>query len=169
MKKLLILTLFIIPFTSFTQTKIGYKFGFASTGINYTAPNTILTYKNGIGFHAGFFLDIMAGDDFFLQPTVQFVKHTAIAETKTSSISATDYYIDTPFNMVFKFYGFQLGGGPKWSFATSNGETRFGLNALAGYSLSERTSIQINYSFDLNKEYFNKKSLGISLLGTFGK
>lgn len=170
MKKSFIIVLFLLSFTSFSQTKIGYKVGVASTGTSYSTYATTLTYKNGLGFHAGFFLDIMAGDDFFLQPTVQFVTHTSTAETKISNISITESYIYAPLNMVFKFNGFELGGGPQWNFAISNGETRFGLNALIGHSLSERASLQIHYSFDFNKNFYaNKNSLGISLLGTFGK
>jgi hypothetical protein len=72
--------------------------------------------------------------------------------------------------MVFKFDGFQLGFGPQWSISTDNSETRFGINGLVGYGVSERTSIQINYSFDLKKDYYdNKSEVGISLLSTFGK
>jgi Outer membrane protein beta-barrel domain len=169
LKKLLLFTFLTFSFSSFSQTKAGFKIGFASTGVT-TDYAPILNYKNGFGFHAGFFLDIMAGDDFFLQPTVQFVTHTATAETKLSSIKATETHIQTPINMVFKFDGFQLGGGPQWSFPLSSGETRFGLNALVGYEISEKASLQLSYNFDLKKSYStNKNAIGISLLSTFGK
>ncbi len=171
MRKLL---LFIALFyasqsSSFSQVKYGYKFGLESTSVSSTY-SAIVSLKSGLGYHFGFFADIKAGDDFYFQPTVQFIRHVAKVEYKQSSATLVYPLINIPINMVFKFDSVQLGFGPQWSISTDNSETRFGLNGLVGYGVSERTSIQINYSFDLKKDYYdNKSEIGISLLSTFGK
>lgn len=169
MKKVFLFALILFSSKTFSQVKYGYKFGFESTGVS-SSYSAIVSIKNGFGYHFGLFADIQAGDDFFLQPTVQFINHTANVEYKQNSVKVSYPLINIPINMVFKFNGFQLGFGPQWSISTDNSYTRFGLNALAGYGVSKRTSLQINYSFDLKKfNADNKSEIGISLLSTFGK
>jgi hypothetical protein len=171
MRKLLLLIIFFYctKSSTYSQIKFGYKFGIERTSLSSTYSG-IVSLKSGIGYHFGFFADIKAGDDFYLQPTVQFINHTATVEYKQYSSKLVYPLINIPINLVFKFDGFQLGFGPQWSISTDNTETRFGLNGLVGYGVSERTSIQINYSFDFKKEYYdNKSEIGISLLSTFGK
>lgn len=186
MKKLLLfISIFYTSYQSFSQTKFGYKFSIGSTGVDYETYNRILNTKNGLGFSAGVFANIEAGEDFYLQPTLQLTRHTTTVSYKADltqnqpaySATGTEYAINIPFNMVFKFNSVELGFGPQLNlaFASSNSfyyslKSKFGLNFLAGYSLNEKSSIQANYFFDFRGDDVVKKSGAyLSFMRTFGK
>jgi hypothetical protein len=185
MKKLLLLIILLDTFQIFSQTKYGYKFSIGSTGVDYGTYNKILNTKNGVGFSAGVFADIEAGDDFYLQPTLQVTRHTATVFYKADpsqnraeySAIGTEYAVNIPLNMVFKFNSIELGFGPQLNMAFSGPnyfyssvQSKFGLNFLAGYSINDKSSIQANYSFDFRGDSRIKQSaVYLSFMRTFGK
>ena len=186
MKKLLLLiTLLYSSSQSFSQTKFGYKFSIGSTGADYGIYNKILGTKNGLGLSAGVFADIAVGEDFYLQPTLQFTRHTVTVYYKADptynqkeySATGTEYAINIPFNMVFKFNSIELGLGPQLNLAFagtnyfySSLRSQYGLNFLAGCSINERSSIQANYAYNFRgSDGIKQPAMYLSFMRRFGK
>ncbi len=185
MKKLLLLITLFINCQSFSQTKFGYKVSIGSTGVDYSTYNRFLSTNNGVGLSAGIFANIEAGDDFYLQPTIQITRHIATVSFKADiiqnqpaySITAIEYAVNIPFNMVFKFNSIELGLGPQLNLAFSGSnyfysslDSKFGLNFLAGYSINEKSRIQANYSFDFRGyDNIKKTAIYLSFMRTFGQ
>jgi hypothetical protein len=185
MKKLLLLICLVYSLPSYSQTKIGFKLSIGSTGYKYIDYNDILLTKNGLGLGIGLFANIQSGDNFSLQPAIEFKKQTASVtykaipaqQQKELSLTGTEYSVSLPLNMVYKLDKIEIGFGPQFNFIFADSEhfyykvhSNASINLLVGYRIDEKTSLQANYAHDLGYIYSGKWSaLNFSIMRTFGK
>jgi hypothetical protein len=130
------------------------KFGIKG-GTTFSFPSVSNSYSydemNQIGFLLGMHLDFATGKKFTARMEADFIN-------KPSDFSSI-YYVDIPLNLIYnlpaKKNEFLLGGGPVFSFMTSEDYLNeyktfdFGINLLAGYQWPLGFSINLNYTHGL--------------------
>jgi hypothetical protein len=188
MKKLLLLFTLFYASPSFSQEKNkekikkvfwGYKIGIASTGAS-SVSNDISKQTNAFGYCAGIFADIrlLGSENFFFRPTIQLVKYGSNIEFKNPKIypntAVRELGVYFPMGFLYKIdEEFEIGiGGTStlWfdSNLTSGVQTTNGVNLVLGYEIDEKTSLQLNYSFETKTEYnYKRNALGLSVLRYF--
>ena len=188
MKKLLLIITLFSASHSFSQEKSkekikkvfwGYKIGIASTGANSISTD-ITKQTNAFGYCAGIFADIRIGgrENFFFRPTIQLVKYGSNVEFKNPKINPNiairELGICFPLGFLYKVddeFEFGVGGSSTLWFdsnLTSGVQTTNGLNLVIGYVVDEKTSLQLNYSFETKSDVnYKRNALGFSVLRYF--
>ena len=135
MKKILLLTVSVIisVVTLFAQSaRFGVNGGFTFANMIYKEGKEKENSTSKLGLSLGFITDIPIGSNFSFQPGVNFVEKGAeLKETEgtfTFQASSRMYYIETPFNVIYKIHlkkdHLFFGAGPSAAYAFK-GKTKY--------------------------------------------
>lgn len=176
MKNLFLTTLTLIFFTSMTYAQFGVRLG--ANMANFSADDEV-EYKSKIGFSAGVFYKLKAGESLTIQPELNFVQQGSKLEEDPLSLTLSSNYLQIPVLLKYGFgdmekTNFFVQAGPYFGMGigkikteTCLGEecetdeedfgddtlksTDFGLNLGAGVNINSKISIDIRYGLGLSE------------------
>jgi Outer membrane protein beta-barrel domain len=144
----------ILIFQSQAQLKWGYKLGFGLANVSYPLLPNGGRALNLFSYQIGIVNETMIGKSMTIQPAIIFCKKGS------SAVNATypTHYLDVPVNFIYKVNkNFQLGTGPVLSFLLINDTSKsykkmeIGGCIIAGYILDEDSSLNLSYTFSLDR------------------
>ena len=107
-----------------------------------------------VGFYAGFFAEISAGNKFKIQPAINYANISS--ESALQIPIMVKYYADPKFNLQFgPQFTFDLAENPLAEYYNS---TNFGLALGAAYEFTPKLFLEGRYSFQLNNHLKNAPS-----------
>ncbi|MBU8881751.1 hypothetical protein CBW16_01500 [Flavobacteriaceae bacterium JJC] len=153
MKKLFLVGALALFAAVNAQTKFGVNAGMLSGFAKAKTPMSTET-SNSTGFYAGFFADIAAGNNFRIQPALNFA---SIDNANALQIPVmVKYYAAPKFNLQF---------GPQFTFDLDENPIpdyyntlNFGLALGTAYEFTDKLFVEARYSFQLNDHLKNAPS-----------
>ncbi|QBO59448.1 porin family protein [Chryseobacterium salivictor] len=135
------------------QTTFGANAGMLTAFAKVKTPGVTET-DSQTGFYAGFFAEFSAGNNFKIQPAVNYAN---IGNSSALQIPVmVKYYVDPKFNLQFgPQFLFDLEENPMPDFYNS---TNFGLALGGAYEFTQKLFVEARYSFQLNNHLKNAPS-----------